>query len=87
MVATFIEFNFDIYIEGICLQDMLQMNHMEFIQQNVLAEGVEASYVVIRLIPILLRINVVIVDTREVYIYNIYRVHKRSVIRILRLRI
>ena len=45
------------------------MNHMEFIQQNVLAEGVEASYVVIRLIPILLRINVVIVDTREVYIY------------------
>ena len=69
MVATFIEFNFDIYIEGICLQDMLQMNHMEFIQQNVLAEGVEASYVVIRLIPILLRINIVIVDIREVYIY------------------
>ena len=73
MVATFIEFNFDIYIEGICLQDMLQMNHMEFIKQNVLAEGVEA-YIVIRLIPLLLRINVVIVDTREVYIY-IYIYH------------
>ena len=67
MIANFIDVNYDMYIEGISLQDMLQMNHMEFIHHNVLAEGSEASYVVIRIIPLLLRINIFIVDAQEVY--------------------
>ena len=70
MVANFITINYHIPFDGkVRIQDLLKMPLSQFLNQRVLVDGLELNNTILRIIPILLKINLVYVSLQEVYIY------------------